>query len=61
MNAAISNFDDNEFSYRSREKQTKSKEVPNHSRRSSASARRRGKAPEQFNGMHRRRRRKLSW
>jgi hypothetical protein len=60
MNAAISNYEDNDFSYRSREK-SKKLTPPSHSRRSSNSARRRGKSPEQFNGIHRRRSKKINW
>jgi hypothetical protein len=32
-----------------------------HSRRSVPQGRRRGKSPQSFNGMHRRRRKKVSW
>ena len=32
-----------------------------HSRRRSPQGRRRGKAPQSFNGMHRRRRKKVAW
>ncbi|MCA9198507.1 MAG: hypothetical protein KDA87_13260 [Planctomycetales bacterium] len=60
MNAAISNFDEHEFSYRNREKQA-SHRAPSHSSRSRAASRRRAKAPVQFNGIHRRRRKKLNW
>lgn len=32
-----------------------------HSKRHAPNARRRGKAPQSFNGMHRRRRKKVAW
>ena len=60
MNAAISNYDDNEFDYRSGDKR-KQVTPPSHSRRSRHSARRRVKSPVQFNGIHRRRSKKISW
>jgi hypothetical protein len=60
MNAASSNYDDQEFSYRARENRDVSS-APNHARRARALGRRRGKAPAQFNGIHRRRRKKISW
>ena len=60
MNAAISNYDDNEFDYRSVENR-KRVSPPSHSRRSRHSARRRAKAPVQFNGIHRRRSKKMNW
>jgi hypothetical protein len=60
MNASISNNDDNDFEYRSRENLKKTT-PPSHTRRSRHSARRRGKAPEQFNGIHRRRSKKINW
>jgi hypothetical protein len=60
MNAAIPNYDDQEFSYRSREPRDASS-APNHARRSRAMARRRAKTPAQFNGIHRRRRKKINW
>lgn len=60
MNAAISNYDEADFSYRSRDN-SKKLTPPSHSRRSSNGSRRRAKAPEQFNGIHRRRSKKISW
>lgn len=33
----------------------------NHSKRRSPQGRRRGKSPQSFNGMHRRRRKKVAW
>lgn len=60
MNAAISNYDDNEFDYRSGENR-KRVSPPSHARRSRHSARRRAKAPVQFNGIHRRRSKKINW
>ena len=38
-----------------------SSNAPSASRRSRASARRRANSPAQFNGMHRRRRKKINW
>ena len=60
MNAAISNYEEHDFNYRSREKSQKLT-PPSHSRRSRHSARRRAKGPEQFNGIHRRRTKKIAW
>jgi hypothetical protein len=60
MNAANSNYDEQDFNYRSREQNSKAT-PPSHARRSRHSARRRGKAPEQFNGIHRRRSKKINW
>ena len=60
MNAAISNYDDNEFDYRSGDTR-KRVTPPSHTRRSRHSAKRRIKAPVQFNGIHRRRSKKISW
>ncbi len=60
MNAAISNYDEQEFAYREREKQ-KNVTPPSHTRRSTNSARRRVKTPVQFNGIHRRRSKKINW
>lgn len=60
MNAAISNYDEQEFNYRSRDASNKVT-GPSHSRRSREGARRRGKSPEQFNGIHRRRTKKINW
>jgi hypothetical protein len=60
MNAAISNYDEQDFEYRNREKRQKLT-PPSHARRSRHSARRRGKSPDQFNGIHRRRSKKISW
>ncbi len=60
MNAAISHYDDQEFRYRAREIRT-TLSRPSHSRRSRHSARRRGKSPVQFNGIHRRRHKKITW
>ena len=60
MNASISSYDDNEFDYRSGENR-KRVSPPSHSRRSRHSAHRRGKAPVQFNGIHRRRSKKMNW
>ncbi len=60
MNASISNYDEQEFNYRSREERKKVT-PPSHARRSRHSARRRAKAPEQFNGIHRRRSKKIGW
>ncbi len=60
MNAANSNSDDHSFDYRVRERGKKA-ETPSHTRRSRHSARRRTKSPAQFNGIHRRRSRKLNW
>ena len=60
MNAASSSYDEQEFGYRNRESRQKSTS-PDHSRRSQNANRRRGKAPAQFNGIHRRRSKKISW
>ncbi|MCA9148031.1 MAG: hypothetical protein KDA92_01965 [Planctomycetales bacterium] len=60
MNAAISNYDEQDFNYRSRDASNKVS-GPSHARRSRNTSRRRGKAPEQFNGIHRRRTKKISW
>jgi hypothetical protein len=60
MNASISNYDEQEFQYRAREVSNKLT-PPSHARRSRNSARRRGKSPEQFNGIHRRRSKKINW
>lgn len=60
MNAGISSYDDNDFEYRSGENH-KRVSPPSHARRSRNSARRRAKAPEQFNGIHRRRSKKINW
>ena len=60
MNAAISHYDEQEFIYGSRENQKKAA-PPSHARRSRHSARRRAKNPVQFNGMHRRRSKKINW
>ena len=60
MNASNTNIDDNDFSYRQREK-GKKLAPPSASRRSRHSARRRSKAPQQFNGIHRRRSKKINW
>jgi hypothetical protein len=60
MNAANSNYDEQDFDYRSPEERKKLT-PPSHSRRSRDSARRRGKGPDQFNGIHRRRSKKINW
>jgi hypothetical protein len=60
MNAANSNYDEQEFNYRYRDSK-KTTAPPSHSRRSRHSARRRVKTPAQFNGMHRRRSKKINW
>lgn len=60
MNAAISNYDEQEFGYRSREARPQVT-PPSAARRSRNSARRRGKSPAQFNGIHRRRSKKINW
>lgn len=60
MNASISNYDELDFQYRSRDASNKVA-GPSHSRRSREAGRRRGKAPEQFNGIHRRRAKKINW
>lgn len=60
MNAASSNYNEQDFGYRSRESR---KEVtpPNAARRSRNGSNRSSKAPSQFNGIHRRRSKKISW
>lgn len=60
MNAASSNYDEQEFAYREREKR-QPVTPPSHARRSTHSARRQAKNPVQFNGMHRRRSKKINW
>ncbi|MCP4190505.1 MAG: hypothetical protein GY768_07735 [Planctomycetaceae bacterium] len=60
MNAETSSYDDNDFDHRSGENR-KRVNPPSHARRSRNAARRRAKAPDQFNGIHRRRSKKISW
>jgi len=59
MNIRIDYYDEQELSYSGRAIQHNKKTQPVASRRQSVS--RRGKAPVQVNGIHRRRNRKLSW
>lgn len=59
MNYLISNFDDNESGY---VVQFRSHEAPSESKaKRPTMGRRRGKAPQQFNGIHRRRNKKIRW
>ena len=60
MNAAISNYDEQEFNYRSRENR-KTSTPPSHARRSRQFGAGGVKTPVQFNGIHRRRSKKINW
>ena len=64
MNAAVTNYDTVDFDYRTefgsssgRRKSTPSRSTSNRP----SFGRKRGKHPQQFNGIHRRRKKKISW
>ena len=59
MNAANLNYEEQDFNYRSREADKKA--TPPTASRRSRNVARRGKTPAQYNGMHRRRTKKMSW
>ena len=59
MNAANMDYEEQDFSYRSQE--TAKKATPPSASRRSQNMARRGKTPAQYNGMHRRRTKKMSW
>jgi hypothetical protein len=59
MNVPYATYEEQEPSYRAQTMEHKEK-VPRHVRRSQNGAHR-GKAPAQFNGIHRRRRRRMAW
>lgn len=60
---AMSNSDDYEINYRSREKEEEgqSNGPPSRARRSKHGGKKPVKAPSQFNGIHRRRKKRMSW
>ena len=60
MNIGIQHYDDQEFSHDEKVQQHKKGSRPNATRRS-VHAGRRDKSPAQLNGMHRRRRKRMSW
>ena len=59
MNAANMNYEEQDFSYRSRE--TGKKVTPPSASRRSENVARRGKMPAQDTGLHRTRTKKMSW
>ncbi len=65
MNAAVTNYDALDFEFRSTpatSNSTRRASTPTRSTNNRPShARKRGKHPQQFNGIHRRRRKKMAW
>lgn len=63
MNALQSYYGDEEFDYRGsdRSPESRTQSRPSQSRRAQNDARRRGKAPSQHNGIHRRRKKRITW
>ena len=66
MSTSLSYYGDEGFSYSSADStklgpEREREESPSMSRRSSHLARRRTKSPTQYNGMHRRRRKRIRW
>ena len=60
MNISVNNFDDQSFEYSVKERQEGEGRPKNRSQRQTF-GRRRGKTPQQFNGIHRRRKKKIRW
>ena len=64
MNAAVTNYDTIDFEFRSEAgtSNTGRRKAPSRSSNNRPSfGRKRGKHPQQLNGMHRRRKKKISW
>lgn len=67
MNASQSYYGDEEFTYRvdgasaDRNSAGRSGNRPSSARRSKTESRRRGKSPSQHNGIHRRRKKRITW
>ena len=61
MNAAITRYEDQEFSYSVKARPKTGINRPQRTTNRPSYGRRRGKSPTSFNGMHRRRQRKLRW
>ncbi len=62
MNATVTGYDDVQFDYKVEFRHGTTKNAP--SRKSASSrtiGRRRGKGPQLFNGIHRRRRKSITW
>jgi len=60
MNAAITTYTDNDFDYKVDFRENATGDPPARSGKA-AYGRRRGKRPESYNGMHRRRKRRIKW
>jgi hypothetical protein len=60
MNASIAGYENQELTYRAKEVEEQILH-PSRARRSKHLARRRAKTPTQYNGMHRRRRKRITW
>lgn len=60
MNISTNNLDDNSFEYSVKTRRTGGGDSKPSSRRQTF-GRKRGKGPQQFNGIHRRRKKKIRW
>ena len=61
MNAATTNYEEQEFDYVARSRRGDTVSAPQRSKRPEYSSKSRGQAPSRFNGIHRRRSKKIKW